>query len=355
MVSLVLGRGTQVVRERSAKPLCVGSIPTRASISLLLHDCCMLAGRMAFPLDTVTSGACIDCAPTHAKAPRPLIVAIFLFAGLNLAIFVLRAVSVVRYGSLFGTTGGECLMIYSIWKKMHGHPVYEWPLRWPFSLSLYNYWFYYAYAEVFRLLGWWDAQILTLGRLLTAAFAAVGALAQWKLAQVKIASRAHKYLCLALCFGLWFSTSVIRWWALTIRPDVPAIALATIALLCIGRIRGEKGVALAAVFFYLAWTFKQSVALIAVTSILYLLITRRRSGWLLLAVFGGAIAATAWLGTQAYRYSVFVAPRIVPAFTFSHAYSAREHPLVTNGMFLLPMLAFIARPMRRVFGVSDCR
>jgi hypothetical protein len=26
------GRGTQVVRERSAKPLCVGSIPTRASI-----------------------------------------------------------------------------------------------------------------------------------------------------------------------------------------------------------------------------------------------------------------------------------------------------------------------------------
>src|SRR6476620_8987444 len=27
------GRGTQVVRERSAKPLCVGSIPTRASIN----------------------------------------------------------------------------------------------------------------------------------------------------------------------------------------------------------------------------------------------------------------------------------------------------------------------------------
>ena len=28
------GRGTQVVRERSAKPLCVGSIPTRASNTL---------------------------------------------------------------------------------------------------------------------------------------------------------------------------------------------------------------------------------------------------------------------------------------------------------------------------------
>src|SRR5579863_9905434 len=30
------GRGTQVVRERSAKPLCVGSIPTRAS-NVFLH------------------------------------------------------------------------------------------------------------------------------------------------------------------------------------------------------------------------------------------------------------------------------------------------------------------------------
>ena len=28
------GRGTQVVRERSAKPLCVGSIPTRASTKI---------------------------------------------------------------------------------------------------------------------------------------------------------------------------------------------------------------------------------------------------------------------------------------------------------------------------------
>ena len=31
LVLFYKGRGTQVVRERSAKPLCVGSIPTRAS------------------------------------------------------------------------------------------------------------------------------------------------------------------------------------------------------------------------------------------------------------------------------------------------------------------------------------
>jgi hypothetical protein len=33
---LVLGRGTQVVRERSAKPLCVSSILTRASTFKIL-------------------------------------------------------------------------------------------------------------------------------------------------------------------------------------------------------------------------------------------------------------------------------------------------------------------------------
>ena len=31
------GRGTQVVRERSAKPLCAGSIPARASIILQIE------------------------------------------------------------------------------------------------------------------------------------------------------------------------------------------------------------------------------------------------------------------------------------------------------------------------------
>ena len=52
-VNVLLGRGTQVVRERSAKPLCVGSIPTRASnLFLRLLD---FAGL--HPLLTVRSGS----------------------------------------------------------------------------------------------------------------------------------------------------------------------------------------------------------------------------------------------------------------------------------------------------------
>src|SRR5947207_6914806 len=221
---------------------------------------------MSFSPDAMTPELRANPPSDQTNSSTPLTTAVVIFAGLNLAVFLLRTVSVIRYGSLFGTSGGECLMVYSIWKKMQGYAIYEWPLTRPFSLSLYNYFFYYAYAEVFRILGWWDAQILTLGRMLSAVFAAIGALAQWQLVKSKISSLTHKYLCLALCLGLWFGTSVTRWWALTIRPDVPAIALVAIALLCLGKVNGEKATVIAAFFFYLAWAFKQSIALIAVTT-----------------------------------------------------------------------------------------
>ena len=46
------GRGTQVVRERSAKPLCVGSIPTRASnLSLQLPVCLAVRFELSFRVD----------------------------------------------------------------------------------------------------------------------------------------------------------------------------------------------------------------------------------------------------------------------------------------------------------------
>jgi len=73
----------------------------------------------------------------------------------------------------------------------------------------------------------------------------------------------------------------------------------------------------------------------------------------MLGIFGGAIAATYWLGTDAYRYSVFVAPRTVPSFTFSSAYSSLKQPLVTYSYFLLPLLIFVARPWKRSFEIMD--
>ena len=107
--------------------------------------------------------------------------AVLVFVLLNFAVFFVRLISLGADGTLFGTSGGESLMIYSVWKAMHHLPVYEWPLRFPFSLSLYNYLFYYTYAQILRLAGIWDSGIMTWGRLLTSAFVIMGATAQWKL------------------------------------------------------------------------------------------------------------------------------------------------------------------------------
>ena len=49
--TLISGRGTQVVRERSAKPLCVGSIPTRASRNIS----CVHKGPQPFSPDSIHS------------------------------------------------------------------------------------------------------------------------------------------------------------------------------------------------------------------------------------------------------------------------------------------------------------
>ena len=210
-------------------------------------------------------GAKLSAAAIPEEKPSPLLTAaVCLFTLANLAVFVYRDISILRYGSLFGTTGGESLMVYSIWKNMNGRPVYEWPMAHPFSLSLYNYGFYFFYAAMFRLLDLWDAQILTYGRMLTASFAAIGALAQWLVVKATVDMGRRKYLCLALCFGLWFGSSMTRWWTLSIRPDIPALALVMIGLLLLARLKTDTGALGAAVFFYLAWSFKQSTILIAV-------------------------------------------------------------------------------------------
>src|SRR4030095_16485201 len=118
------------------------------------------------PSDRLSREPSLRSATPTGKLSPQFAVAIWFFTLVNLAVFLFRAISVLRYGSLFGTSGGESLAVYSIWKGMSGSPVYEWPMAHPFSLSLYNYGFYFVYAGLFRLLDWWGAEMLTYGRML---------------------------------------------------------------------------------------------------------------------------------------------------------------------------------------------
>jgi len=197
-----------------------------------------------------------DADPDHSDIR---VAAVLIFVILNLGVFFLRLVSVLRYGSLFPFD--SVLPIYSVWRGIHNLQIYEWPFKSPFHLAPYNYLFYETYALFLRSVGATDARMVTWGHMFTPVFAVIGAVAQWKLVQYHLNLRGIRSLIsLFFAVGLWFCTSIVRHWALCIRPDMGAIALVMVALYIVVR-RPRFAFAYAGVLFYLAWSFKQTVVL----------------------------------------------------------------------------------------------
>ena len=253
---------------------------------------------------------------------RCRIAAVLAFFALNLAVYLIRILSVWRYGALFCSTAVESPMIDSIWRCMRHQPVYQWPFAFPFSLSLYNYLFYSVYAGVLKLIGAVDAGILTWGRQFTLLFALAGALAQWRLVRSLLKLRGlASGLSLALAVGLWLCTSLVKYWALSIRPHMAAAALVMIALWVVVRQSQPQSrlcFAWAGLLLYLTWAFKQSVILAFAGLCLWLLLQKRwRDLALLVAVFAALVAATLLIGSPEYRFSILIAPQMVRGFAFS--------------------------------------
>lgn len=275
------------------------------------------------------------------------VAAVLIFVVLNLAVFFLRLVSVWRYGALFGPDSS--LAIYPVWKAVHHVPVYEWPLAYPFSLALYNYLFYNTYAFFLRLVGASGAAIMMWGRLFTVLFPIVGAIAQWKLVQYHFSLRGiRSVFSLFFAMGLWFCTSIVRHWALCIRPDMGAIALVMAALYIVVR-RPRFAFAYAGVLFYLAWSFKQTVVLALVGVCLYLIYDKRwRDMSVLATVFSVSIAATLLIGSPEYRFDILVAPRLVKEFSLAWASQMAPKSLISNSYWILaPITLLIAFTKRR--------
>jgi hypothetical protein len=249
---------------------------------------------------------------------RCRVAAVVAFFALNLAVYLIRILSVWRYGALFCSTAVESPMIESVWRCMKHQPVYTWPFAFPFSLSLYNYLFYGVYAAALRLMGAWDAGILTWGRQFTLLFALAGALAQWRLVRALLKLRgAASVLSLCLSLGLWLCSSLVKYWALTIRPDMAAVALVMIALWVVVR-QTRFCFAYAGLLLYLAWAFKQSTVLAFAGLCLWLLLNKRwRDLSLLVTVFAALVCATLLIGSPEYRFSILIAPQMVRGFSFS--------------------------------------
>lgn len=274
---------------------------------------------------------------------RTRAVAVGAFCLLNLAVYGIRIVSVWRYGTLFSATAVEAPMIDSVSRCMHRGAVYTWPFAFPFSISLYNYLFYYTYAAVLGVIGAWDAGITTWGRQFTLVFALAGAIAQWRLVRSLLNLRGIASAgSLALAAGLWLCTSLVKYWAISIRPDMAAAALVMIALWVIV-LQPRFAFAYAGIFLYLAWAFKQSVVLTFIGLCVWLLLNKRwKDLTLLVAVFAALVAATLLLGSPAYRFSILTAPQMVRGFIIGIPWIL--HALGTGLNAILLNLFWVAAP-----------
>jgi hypothetical protein len=278
------------------------------------------------------------------------IAAMLIFAILNLAVFSLTVASVCHYGDLFFSVGGNGPVIYPIWKEIHHLPIYERPLVFPFSVSLFNYLFYFTYAWLLKLFAVSDAGIMKWGSLCTPIFAMIGAIAQWKLVQgyFKL-SGVRSFLSLLFALSLWLCTSMVRGWAFTVRPDMPAIAMIMIALWIVVR-QPRFGFAYAGLFFYLGWSFKQSAVLALIGVCLSLVFQKRwRELAMLTSVFAVLTAVTLLLGTPEYRYDTLVAPRLVAEYSIRHAIPIAWKFIIGNAYWMLaPIAIVVAWGTRRV-------
>jgi hypothetical protein len=155
-------------------------------------------------------------------------------------------------------------------------------------------------------------------------------------------------LSLIFAVGLWLCASIVRYWALSIRPDMAAIALVMIALWLIVR-QPRFGFAYAGIFFYLAWSFKQSAVLSLVGVCLFLLFQKRwRDLAVLSSVFAMLTAATLLTGSPEYRFNTLVAPRVI-SWSMAWALQIAPKSLAANAYWILaPIALWLAAGARRV-------
>ena len=297
-------------------------------------------------------------------ARRIFVSLLAVLAALDLLILAIRVFDVLALGRLF-LYPAEGPVLYAIWKVRNGHPLYEWPTRPYFVLTLYNFLFYEAYAAVFTLLRVSNEAMPIAGRLLTMVFAFAGAAAQYAAGR-HFAPRGFRTPLALLCVVTWAGAVLPGWWALAIRPDVPAAAIAACAVaIALTAFRRERRglLVLAGAVFLLAWTFKQSqIALFGATCAYVILWRRSYRELLLLAtpvVVGVALAMD--VGRGVYRANVIEAPSVntlIPYLAFYWYRSVALTDLLLWGTSLYAIVA-LARPgsahgpLRSIAGVPD--
>lgn len=230
----------------------------------------------------------------------------FIALILCLWVFTLRLFAVYETAGIgpgtAQTTGCEEESMFAVWNAAHGMPVFADPTLPPFAASYFNWLFYTIYGAVGRLAG--ESALIFAGRSLTAGIALLTVVflglcfaRNGKTFPLRIAG-------LIVAFFL-FLGPLSGWWSVTLRPDIPALALETIGLvvfLALHHRRPLSATFAAIGLFYCAWSFKPICLAAPLAVGLFLLWHRCWRDALLLAIGSAALwSLTFAIGGPVYR------------------------------------------------------
>ncbi|HET9369909.1 MAG TPA: hypothetical protein VFO19_06665 [Vicinamibacterales bacterium] len=274
---------------------------------------------------------------------------------LSAVVFALRARGLAASGLYVDPLGHQGPPIYSIWKVQNGHPLYEWPDRHPYSLTLYNALFYHVYARVLAAAGVEGRDIVFGAQRLSAMFAAAGALLTFVCARRLLPAGDNAIAVAGFLSALlmWIGTNPMGWWHLGVRPDMMALAFAVAGLVIytrgIDRDRPEIWLLVASFCFCVTWMTKQSYVASLTGVCLYTLIVRRSfKHTLWIAIPAATLMAVALLGGgEVYRRNLLWAPSISHLGISGYSGSRLGKVLFANAwIWAGPLLALLAARTR---------
>ncbi len=285
---------------------------------------------------------------------RPMIIGAGILALLLLAILLLQLRGICRHYQFYIITGGESQCVYGIWKVQEGHPLYAWPNKEFYQLSLYNFAFYYGYANVLNLLHAHGPAIMLYGRFLTVCFAGLGCFIQTRLLLFLTPGIKNRAICIAallISFCTWFNSYFSGAYCVSIRPDMAAVAVSTLALGFFMRFVmtnqwgwiGAAGIAWAA-----TWCIKQADIAFIFGAGAYLPICRKWKGFALLsATFAVPVGLVLALSSPEYRWNILVAPTAngleIPHGAVLFLKGATESLFAWTFLITLPLYYYFAR------------
>jgi hypothetical protein len=272
-----------------------------------------------------------------------------------LCVLVVRITSWSNCWRLANTEGREAPGIYALWRVLHGHALYESPIEPPYSLTLYNFGFYRAYAALLGPFGVDGEALLLWPRLLTLLGAGLGMVLFLQVA-VRIArpqDRLGWAALVALAFTTWFGTQFTSWWVISIRPDLWAACLALLGLklaLGVGEPPSRGRLLFASLAFFAAWSFKQSTVWLLAGSVFACVLAGNFVAAVVLALpCASLMGLTLAVGGELYRLNLIEAPR-TSEFVLKLALEVLTRTLPQN---LWVFTFFVLAPLLREVGLRS--